>query len=136
MGFFTGACLIASAVMFIGAKDKDMGNIVVRSITVINDNDKPCIRLASSPRHDGYFMTYNGDGKRTAYVGTGTDGGGILRTHNASGERTFALGTAKGGGGHLVTFNPDGEQTTYLGSGTSGGGILRPLNSKGKETLY
>ena len=78
IGFFTGACLIASAVMFIGAKDKDMGNIVVRSITVINDNGKPCIRLASSPRHDGYFMTYNGDGKRTAYVGTGTDGGGIL----------------------------------------------------------
>ena len=33
IGFFTGACLIASAVMFIGATDKNLGDITVNPIS-------------------------------------------------------------------------------------------------------
>ncbi len=38
IGFFTGACLIASAVMFMGATDKNLGDIICTSLKVVNQN--------------------------------------------------------------------------------------------------
>ena len=79
IGFFTGACLIASAVMFMGATDKNLGDITVNSITVMDDGS------------GGFLRTHNADGKETSYLGTGEGGTGILVTYNADGEETILL---------------------------------------------
>ena len=49
-GFFTGVCLVASAVMFMGASNKNLGDITVNSITVMDDGT------------GGFIQTFNADG--------------------------------------------------------------------------
>ena len=89
-GFFTGACLVASAVMFMGASDKNLGDITVNSITVMDDGT------------GGFIQTNNADGKQTAYLGTGEGGIGILKINNADGiavlyDRYGDIGWSKSG---------------------------------------
>ena len=36
-GFFTAFCLTASAFLFLGAQNNDLGDVIVRSLKVIED---------------------------------------------------------------------------------------------------
>ena len=119
LGFITGACLIASAVMFMGAQNqhKNLGDITVNSITVLSDGS------------GGYIKTYNSEGKQTSYLGTGGTGG-FLETFDATGQSTSYLGTG-GTGGFLETYNIYSNKTAYLGTGTKGYGIIKLSNQHG-----
>ena len=119
MGFFTGACLIASAVMLMGAQNQheNLGDITVNSITVLSDGS------------GGYIKTYNSDGKQTSYLGTGGTGG-FLETFDATGQSTSYLGTG-GTGGFLETYNIYSNKTAYLGTGTKGYGIIKLSGQNG-----
>ena len=119
IGFFTGACLIASAVMFMGAQNQheNLGDITVNSITVLSDGS------------GGYIKTYNSDGKQTSYLGTGGTGG-FLETFDATGQSTSYLGTG-GTGGFLETYNIYSNKTAYLGTGTKGYGIIKLSGQNG-----
>ncbi len=119
IGFITGACLIASAVMFMGAKNQyeNLGDITVNSITVLSDGS------------GGYIKTYNSDGKQTSYLGTGGTGG-FLETFDSTGQSTSYLGTG-GTGGFLETYNIYSNKTAYLGTGTKGYGIIKLSGQNG-----
>ena len=119
IGFITGACLIASAVMFMGAQNQheNLGDITVNSITVLSDGS------------GGYIKTYNSDGKQTSYLGTGGTGG-FLETFDATGQSTSYLGTG-GTGGFLETYNIYSNKTAYLGTGTKGYGIIKLSGQNG-----
>ena len=119
IGFITGACLIASAVMFMGAQSQheNLGDITVNSITVLSDGS------------GGYIKTYNSDGKQTSYLGTGGTGG-FLETFDSTGQSTSYLGTG-GTGGFLETYNIYSNKTAYLGTGTKGYGIIKLSGQNG-----
>jgi hypothetical protein len=119
IGFITGACLIASAVMFMGAQNQheNLGDITVNSITILSDGS------------GGYIKTYNSEGKQTSYLGTGGTGG-FLETFDATGQSTSYLGTG-GTGGFLETYNIYSNKTAYLGTGTKGYGIIKLSGQNG-----
>ena len=119
IGFITGACLIASAVMFMGAQNQheNLGDITVNSITVLSDGS------------GGYIKTYNSDGKQTSYLGTGGTGG-FLETFDSTDQSTSYLGTG-GTGGFLETYNIYSNKTAYLGTGTKGYGIIKLSGQNG-----
>ncbi len=111
IGLITGALLAISAMMFMGAQNKNLGDITVNSITVTDDGS------------GGVIRTYNADGKETAYLGTGKDGFGFIRTFNADGIQTSYLGTAEGGFGFLSTYNKHEVKTGYFGTNTDNDGM-------------
>jgi len=53
IGLITGALLAVSAMMFMGAQNKNLGDITVNSKTVKDDGD------------GGFIKTYNADGEET-----------------------------------------------------------------------
>ena len=118
-GFFTGVCLVASAVMFMGASNKNLGNITVNSITVMDDGT------------GGFIQTLNADGKQTSYLGTGGKGSGKLQTFNADGKQTSYLGTAVEGSGKLQTYNKHGVMVGYFGTDANEDGVIGLYNRYG-----
>lgn len=81
-----------------GAKQKkNLGDIVVNSITVIDDG------------YGGFITAYNQDQKRTLYMGTGSDNNGYLQTFNKFEQPTAYVGTNKDMDGILVLNDRYGE---------------------------
>ena len=97
-GFFTGACLVASAVMFMGASNKNFGDIVVDSITVRNSDGKDIIKISES---------------------TTTGRGGVIQTNYANGEISSLL-TTNTKSSLFLLYNSDGETNTLMGEGSVG----------------
>ena len=97
IGLITGALLAISAMMFMGAQNKNLGDITVNSITVTDDGS------------GGVIRTYNADGKETAYLGTGEDGGGKLHTYNKHGVMTGGFGTNTENDGIAVLYDRYGD---------------------------
>ena len=122
IGLITGALLAVSAMMFMGSQNKNLGDITVNSITVLDDG------------YGGFIKTYNTDGKQTVYLGTSTEGFGFLKTSDADGKQTVYLGTAEQGFGFLSTSNADGKQTVYLGTSSDNSGHLTLHNGGTVET--
>ena len=85
-GFFTAVCLTASVFIFMGTQNKNLGDIVVNSISIKSENGETNI-------YDGYIQTNNADGKLTAYLGTGEGGAGYLSTYNEHEVMTGYFGT-------------------------------------------
>ena len=137
-GILTGASLILCFFMLVSAKSqsKNLGDIVVNSVTVHNDRGEASVWIGLSPTGDGYLQTYNADGKKTSYLGTGGGRGGHLSTYNVNGTMTTYLGTSEGGGGHLNTWNTYGKETAYLGTGDGDGGNLATYNKYEKLVGY
>jgi len=112
IGLITGALLAVSAMMFMGSQNKNLGDITVNSIRILDDGI------------GGYLSTYNTDGILTAYFGSGGEGGvGILKTYNADGKETAYLGTGSEGGGYLKTYNKHEVRTGYFGSDKNNDGL-------------
>jgi len=102
-GTLTGASLVLCFFMFVSAKSqsKNLGDIVVNSIAVVD-----------------------AEGKGAAYLGIGPRGGGLLGTYNAEGKETADLGISPGGGGQLRTFNKHEVMTGYFGSNKDNDGVV------------
>ena len=64
-GFFTAACLTVSVFMFIGAESKNLGDIEVNSIKVVDKNGKITVHLGINVIGGGWLGTYNADGEET-----------------------------------------------------------------------
>ena len=47
-GFFTAACLTASVFMLIGAESKNLGDIEVNSIKVVDKNDRITVHIGTN----------------------------------------------------------------------------------------
>ena len=115
IGLITGALLAISAMMFMGAQNKNLGDITVTSIKALND-DGDMVGFFGSLNGDGFLTTNNADGKKIAFFGTGGVGVGVLETFKADGKRTVYLGTGEGGFGFLSTFNKHEVMTGYFGT--------------------
>ena len=134
-GILTGASLILCFFMFVSAKSQsgNLGDILVNSITVVMDEGK-----------GGFITTFNGDGKKTTYLGTNETGAGVLSVdnvgtiyaYNADGKETVYLGTGQDGSGVLTTSDADGKRTAYLGTGEGGSGKLQTYNKHEVITGY
>ena len=83
-----GAALIFTIT---GAKQKkNLGDIVVNSITVLDDG------------YGGFITAYNQDQKRTLYLGTGKDENGYVQTYNKYQEPTAYIGSNRDMDGVIV----------------------------------
>ena len=69
-GFITAICLSISFIMFTASQTKNLGDITVNSIRVV-DNE-----------NGGFITTYDEEGKITAYIGSIDDGGGKVAAYN------------------------------------------------------
>ena len=108
-GFFTAVCLTASVFMFMGSQNKNLGDIIVDSITIkgelgvttimgggiifYSSNGEPKVMLGAS-ESNGFLLIYNSDSKETASLGNG-----FIRTYNADGKEIAYLGTGENGWG-------------------------------------
>ena len=117
IGLVTGILLTASALMFMGANSKNMGDITADRITLVSELGKTIIV-------GGALGTFNSDGKETSILGTGDDGGGgLLRTYNSDGKMTSYLGTDESGG-HLETYNKHGVIVGFFGTDKNQDGVI------------
>ena len=92
--------------MFMGAQNKNLGDITVNSITVLDDGN------------GGFIKTYNSDGKYTVYLGTGSDNSGHLALHN---------------GGTVETYNEHELRTGYFGTNIDNDGVAVLFDRYGDE---
>ena len=93
-----GILLAALFFTITGAKQKkNLGDIVVNSITVLDDG------------YGGFITAYNQDQKRTLYLGTGEENNGYIQTFNKFQQPTAYVGTNKDMDGILVLNDRYGE---------------------------
>ena len=97
IGLITGALLAVSAMMFMGSQNKNLGDIVVNSITVLDDGN------------GGFITTYNADGKETVYLGTAVEGFGFLKTFNKHEVLTGYFGTNIDNDGMIALYDRYGD---------------------------
>ena len=110
IGLITGALLAISAMMFMGAQNKNLGDITVTSIKALND-DGDMVGFFGSLNGDGFLTTNNADGKETAYLGTSGEGGfGFLSTYNKHEVKTGYFGTNTDNDGVVVLFDRYGDE--------------------------
>jgi hypothetical protein len=121
IGLITGALLAISGMMFIGAQNKNLGDITVNSITIKSDNN------------GGWIRTYNTDGKETVKIGSTGIGNGIIETYNSDGKQTVFLGTGVEGIGFLETYNEHAVRTGYFGTNTDNDGVVVLFDRYGDE---
>tara|TARA_Y100000590_G_C15487156_1_gene926267 strand:+ start:58 stop:990 length:933 start_codon:yes stop_codon:yes gene_type:complete len=139
-GFFTGACLVVSAVMFMGASDKNLGDIVVNSITVmtkddgtrgsieiIDKNGKVAVGILSGSTSGGNIYISNRDGEYGTIILPGS-----ISTYNDDVKETVLLGTAHNGSGFIKTFDADETEKVFLGAAVKGHGLIKTYDSDEK----
>lgn len=77
--------------ILIGAKkNENLGDIVVNSITVLDDG------------HGGFISAFNENQKRTLYLGTGKENNGYVQIYNKYEQPTAYLGSNRDMDGILV----------------------------------
>ena len=98
---FKSICIgfLSATIIFIlvGAKQKNLGDIVVNSITIMDDG------------YGGFITAYNEDQKRTLYLGTGEENNGYIQTYNKFEQPTGYIGTNKDMDGIIVLNDRYGE---------------------------
>ena len=134
-GFFTAVCLTASVFIFMGSQNKNLGDIVVHSISVQNDG-KEVVWLGTGEGGIGFLSTYNEDGKETSFLGTSLEGFGFMRTFNADGKQTVYLGTGEEGVGFLQTHNIHEKMTGYFGTDKNNDGVIGLFDRYGDEGWF
>mgnify|MGYP003977177789 FL=1 len=148
-----GALCTVIIFMFIGAnnQNKNLGDIVVNSITVVDTTGVQVVNIESSEFGGVIFVNSSNDENDILMGSTGEMGGIILTSTKGmrtgflndgslglykSGNPIAYLGTGDGDGGYLTTTNSKGFQTSYLGTGQGGIGYISTHNSEGKRTSY
>ena len=69
-GFITALCLSISFIMFTASQSKNLGDITVNSIRVVNNDN------------GGFITTYDEEGKITTFIGSVDGGGGKVAAYN------------------------------------------------------
>jgi len=121
IGLITGALLGISAMMFMGAQNKNLGEITVEKITLRKEaGKKMCViqgdglividETAITSIFSGKVLTHNADGKMVAYIGTSEGGSGFLETYNKHGVKTGYFGTDNNNDGVAGLFDRYGDE--------------------------
>ena len=118
-GFFTAVCLTASVFLFMGSQNKNLGDIVAKSIRIMGDGKSGETNIVG-----GVLQTESirirGDGKlgETLIVG-----GGIGIMSNV-GKSVVILSSTKDGTGNIQTYNANEKVTAYLGTNMKNDGTI------------
>jgi len=120
-GFFTAFCLTASAFMFMGSQNKNLGNIIVDSITVNPQNqlfriDENGLTIVGGDK-EGVVINYEGiviSDKRNKTFGIFNSENVSLRKNN---KPVVVLGIAPEGFGVIGTYNANGVVENSIGKG-------------------
>ena len=110
-------------------QDENLGDIVVNSIKVVNENGK-LAAILNADESGGGLAIYNNDGKTAAILNADEPGGG-LAIYNNDGKPAAGL-IATESGGNLGIFNNDGKPAAGLNADEYGGN-LRIFNKHEKK---
>ena len=132
IGLITGALLTASAFMFMGAQNKNLGDVVVNSIRV-NDSDGNTSayfgNLASSDSIDASAsLMFYSNNEIVSVIGVEQDGQPVIGSISNNGRVIIA-------GGRVLTMNAKLEDTAILGTDPeTGKGFCNIFNPAFGET--
>jgi len=116
IGLVTGILLTASALMFMGANSKNMGDITADRITLVSEFGETQIIGG------GLFLSNPNGRKPTVLLGTGE--GGYLSLFNKDGTSNVSLGSDDGGSGIVSTYNKHGVEVAVMSSSVDGDGLI------------
>ena len=130
-GFFTAVCLTASAFLFMGAQNKNLGDVTVKSLRVEDDEGNPMVIIDSFEKGGG-ITVWNKNISIVADISVSDNSGGIIKTYNADGKDMCYLGPGKSGNGSggLIISNVNGKESSYFGE------YLETYNDAGVKTGY
>jgi len=135
IGLITGALLAVSAMMFMGSQKKNLGDIIVSSVQVQNENGVVVGIFGSNFDNNGQLMLVDNKSKaflKPAVVLSIVDKGGVIKTTNADGELTTYLGADINGDGFFTISNADGELAVAMGY-DEGSGYIGIIDADGNE---
>ena len=132
IGLITGILLGISAMMFMGAQNKNLGDVVVNSITV-NDSDGNTSayfgNLASSDSINAFAsLMFYSNNEIVSVIGVEQDGQPVIGSISNNGRVIIA-------GGRVLTMNAKLEDTAILGTDPeTGKGFCNIFNPAFGET--
>ena len=96
-GTLTGASLVLCFFMFISAKSqsKNLGDIVVNSIAVVDAEGKGAAYLGISPGGGGQLRTFNKHEVMTGYFGSNKDNDGVVLLSDRYGDPVWTASGKK-----------------------------------------
>lgn len=128
----------AGTLALIGANREPMIMLVCEpeggSIHTNNANNKSVTYLGTSSNGFGMLTLNNKDDSRAVYLGGSISGeGGIINTYGKK-YINVALGTSDGGNGSLTLYNDIMKDIVYLGDNTANSGMLDLTDRNSKRT--
>jgi len=117
-GFFTAVCLTASVFLFMGSQNKNLGDIVAKSIRITGDGKLGETIIVGSDIITKSIYITGGEFGATMIVGGG------VAVLNKDGKTDALLTSSEHGTGHLKTYNSKGEVTVYLGTNMENDGTI------------
>mgnify|MGYP001168143592 CR=1 FL=1 len=89
LGFFTAVCLTASLFIFMGSQNKNFGDIIVESITLVNEDGQQFAYIGIDGYNCGSLIAYNSIGEEIISLGYDHNKGGCLKTYNHGKRNVF-----------------------------------------------
>jgi hypothetical protein len=102
-------------------QDENLGDIVVNSITVVNENGETVAGLFAG-KNGGMVGVNNADGKLVALLAADKNDHGMISVYNKHGKPA-ALLIADESGGNLFLYNNDGKPAAILNAAEFGGDL-------------
>ena len=132
IGLITGVLLTASAFMFMGAQNKNLGDITVSSIKIIGDekvNDRT--KLEAIIIDNKLLSIYGKNGV------ININGSLITVRENKNFKAAVVIGMDDLKKGNILTYNTETDEPIFkLGSTQTGSGVLELFNGKNNRILY
>ncbi len=149
IGLITGALLTASALMFMGAQSKFLGDITVSSIKLIDDKGAVCGYIDVYDGSEPYIQFFNKDlqsiymssdilaltdsgGDPFVAMGIEDSTGGVFKVYNNSGHVAMELLTTDYGAGSMKIKNSEGNNIIDFGSSITKDGLIVLYNKNGE----
>ena len=119
--------------LFIGAKsqDKNLGDITVNSISVVDENDKLKAIIDTDDDDNSVLKMFN-------KIGSTVISGASIRTSNSAGKEMLFMGSEYAGyGGGVTIKNSEGKDIAYIGIHTQlKSGMIATRNSEGRRVVH
>ena len=133
ISLLNGFILGISTMLFIGAKsqDKNLGDITVNSISVVDENDKLKAIIDTDDDDNSVLKMFN-------KIGSTVISGASIRTSNSAGKEMLFIGSEYAGyGGGITIKNSKGKDIAYIGIHTQlKSGMIATRNSEGNMETY
>ena len=134
IGLVTGILLTASALMFMGANQKDLGDIVVNSITVNDSDGNISAYFGKQASNDSInasaSLMFYSNNEMVSVIGVEQDGEPVIGSISDYGSVIIA-------GGRIITMNAKFEDTVILGTDPeTGKGFCNIFNPAFGETAF